>query len=474
MPGAAMNEVNDVPKHKILIVDDEDLIRWSLRQKITNWGYQVAEAPDGKSALELVEKEEPDLMLLDIRLPDLNGLDVLRAVKEKYPRVVIIMMTAYGILEDAVTALRLGAYDFVAKPLEFEELSVTVGNALEAVKLRQEIRHFRERDKKLFDFRNIVGQSKALSDAIEMVKKIALSPATTILLQGESGTGKDLFAKAIHYHSSRGERPFLAINCAALPENLVESEVFGYEKGAFTDARQQKKGMMELADGGTILLDEIGEMQLGLQAKLLRVLEEQTFKRVGGVQDISVDLRVIASSNRDLKTMIDEGKFRQDLFYRLNVISIDLPPLRDRGADVKLLARHYVQHYNRKFRKKVEGLTPEAESMLMEYHWPGNVRELKNLIERAMILGDGPQIDASALPINPGTRIAAAPSTAKLPELSIPDQGTSLERVEEELVRQALTRARGNQTRAAKLLDISRDALRYKMKKFHLEERVQD
>ncbi len=462
-----------MPRDKFLIVDDEDLIRWSLRQKITNWGYQVAEAADGKSALELVDKDEPDVVLLDIRLPDLNGLDVLRAIKEKHSRVVVIMMTAYGVLEDAVTSLRLGAYDFVSKPLNFEELSVTVGNALEAVKLRQEVRHFRERDKKLFDFRNIVGESKALSDAIEIVKKIALSPASTVLLQGESGTGKELFAKAIHYHSSRAEHPFLAINCAALPENLIESELFGYEKGAFTDARQQKKGMLELADGGTILLDEIGEMQIGLQAKLLRVLEEQTFKRVGGVQDIEVDLRVIASSNRNLKTMIAEDKFRQDLFYRLNVISIDLPLLRDRGADVKLLARHYIDHYNKKFRKKIEALTPEAESMLMEYHWPGNVRELKNLIERAMILEDGPLIDVSALPIELGVRIAT-PSNVKLPEFSLPDQGTSLEKVEEELVRQALLRARGNQTRAAKLLDISRDALRYKMKKFHLEERVHD
>jgi two-component system, NtrC family, response regulator AtoC len=462
-----------MPRDKVLIVDDEDLIRWSLRQKITNWGYQVSEAPTGQAAIDLVEKEEPDLVLLDIRLPDLNGLDVLRSIKEKRPAVVVIMMTAYGVLEEAVTALRLGAYDFVAKPLNFDELSVTVGNALEAVKLRQEVHHFRERDKKLFDFRNIVGHSKALADAIEMVKKVATSPATTILLQGESGTGKELFAKAIHYHSVRGERPFLAINCAALPENLVESELFGYEKGAFTDARQQKKGMMELADGGTMLLDEIGEMPLGLQAKLLRVLEEQTFKRVGGIQDISVDVRVIASSNRDLKAMIAEGKFRQDLFYRLNVIAINLPPLRERGADVKLLARHYIQHYNRKFGKEIQGLTPEAESALMEYHWPGNVRELKNLIERAMILEEGPMIDASALPIEPSARVSA-PSTTPLPDLSLPDQGTSLERVEEELVRQALARARGNQTRAAKLLDISRDALRYKMKKFQLEERVND
>ena len=462
-----------MPKDKILIVDDEDLIRWSLRKKISNWGYQTLEAANAKAAIELAEKESPELILLDIRLPDMSGLEVLRAIREKDPRVVVIIMTAFGVLEDAVTALRLGAYDFVPKPLNFDELAVTVSNALEAVKLRQEVRNFRERDKKRFDFRNIVGRSRAVSDAVEMVKKVASSPAITILLQGESGTGKDLFAKAIHYHSVRAERPFLAINCAALPENLVESELFGYEKGAFTDARQQKKGMLELADAGTILLDEIGEMQMGLQAKLLRVLEDQTFKRVGGIQDITVDVRVIASSNRDLKTMAEEGKFRQDLFYRLNVITITLPSLRERGDDVRILARHYIQHYNSKFRKKIEGLSPEAEALLMEYHWPGNIRELKNLIERAMILEDGPIIDTSALPIEPSQHIPTSSDTS-LPDLSIPEDGTSLEKVEEELVRQALVRARGNQTRAAKLLDISRDALRYKMKKFQLQEQVTD
>jgi DNA-binding NtrC family response regulator len=462
-----------MPKDKILIVDDEDLIRWSLRKKISNWGYQALEAANAKAAIETAEKESPDLILLDIRLPDMSGLEVLRTIREKDSRVVVIMMTAYGVLEDAVTALRLGAYDFVPKPLNFDELAVTVSNALEAVKLRQEVRHFRERDKKRFDFRNIVGRSKAVADAIEMIKKVAASPASTILLQGESGSGKDLFAKAIHYHSARADRPFLAINCAALPENLVESELFGYEKGAFTDARQQKKGMLELADGGTLLLDEIGEMQMGLQAKLLRVLEDQTFKRVGGIQDISVDVRVIASSNRDLKTMTEEAKFRQDLFYRLNVITITLPALRERGEDVKLLARHYIYHYNKKFRKKIEGITPEAEQLLVDYHWPGNIRELKNLIERAMILEDGPLIDSSALPIEPGKHIPSS-AEASLPDISIPEDGTSLEKVEEELVRQALVRARGNQTRAARLLDISRDALRYKMKKFQLQETISD
>jgi len=460
-----------MPRDKVLIVDDEDLIRWSLRQKLSQWGYQTFEAGTVKEAIEAFERENPDLVLLDVRLPDGNGLSVLKTIKEKEPRVVVVMMTAYGVLEDAVTALRQGAYDFVPKPLNFEELAATIANALEAVKLRQEVYRFRERDKKHFDFRNIIGGSKAIADALEIVKKVAASPATTILLQGESGTGKDLLAKAIHYHSARAEKPFLAINSAALPENLVESELFGYEKGAFTDARQQKKGMMELADGGTLLLDEIGEMPLGLQPKLLRVLEEQGFKRVGGVQDVSVDVRVIASSNRDLRTMVEEGKFRQDLFYRLNVITITLPPLRERGEDSRLLARHFIQHYNQKFRKNIEGFTPEAEKLILDYHWPGNVRELRNVIERAMILEEGPIIGVDGLPLETTLHIPAR-SASNIAGLTIPEGGTSLEKVEEELVRQSLLMARGNQTRAAKLLDISRDALRYKMKKFHLQEEV--
>jgi two-component system, NtrC family, response regulator AtoC len=455
---------------RILVVDDEDLIRWSLQQKLSNWGYRCLEAPDGETAIALVEKDSPDLVLLDIHLPDRNGLEVLKAMRESSSRAVVIIMTAYGVLEDAVAALRLGAYDFVSKPLNFEELRTTIANSLEAVKLRQEVRHFRERDRKRFDFDNIVGQSDAIEKAIAITKKVATSPATTILFQGESGTGKDLFAKAIHYHSSRSDRPFLAVNCAALPDNLVESELLGYEKGAFTDARQQKKGLLELADGGTILLDEIGEMRLGLQAKLLRVLEEQSFKRVGGVQDVRVDLRMIASSNRELKRMVEEGKFRQDLFYRLNVITITLPALRERSGDVTLLCRHFIDDYNARFGKKIKGLTPDAARLLEGYEWPGNVRELKNLIERAMILEEGPFIDVDALPLDVTEAPQARVDDVSLPDIAIPEKGTSLEKVEEELVRQALARTQGNQTRAARLLDISRDALRYKMKKFNLQE----
>jgi DNA-binding NtrC family response regulator len=454
---------------RILVVDDEDLIRWSLQQKLSTWGYRPLEAANAETAISLVESESPDLVLLDVHLPDKNGLEVLKAIKEWNPRAAVIIMTAYGVLEDAVSALRLGAYDFVSKPLNFEELRATIANALETVKLRQEVRHFRDRDRKRFNFENLVGESEPIRNAITLMKKVAASPATTILFQGESGTGKDLFAKAIHFYSSRADRPFLAVNCAALPENLVESELFGYERGAFTDARQQKKGLLELADGGTLFLDEIGEMPLGLQAKLLRVLEEQSFKRVGGVQDVRVDVRIIASSNRDLKRMVDEEKFRTDLYYRLNVMTINLPPLRERGDDVKLLCRHFVNEYNTRFGKNIAGLTPEAERLLSLYHWPGNVRELKNLIERAMLLEEGTHIGADVLPIDVA-EFTPREGDASLPDIALPEKGTSLEKVEEELLRQALSRTRGNQTRAAKLLNISRDALRYKMKKFQLQE----
>jgi DNA-binding NtrC family response regulator len=454
---------------RILVVDDEDLIRWSLQQKLSTWGYRPLEASNAETAIALVESESPDLVLLDVHLPDKNGLEVLKAIKEWNPRAAVIIMTAYGVLEDAVAALRLGAYDFVSKPLNFEELRATIANALETVKLRQEVRHFRDRDRKRFNFENLVGESEPIRNAIALMKKVAASPATTILFQGESGTGKDLFAKAIHFYSFRADRPFLAVNCAALPENLVESELFGYERGAFTDARQQKKGLLELADGGTLFLDEIGEMPLGLQAKLLRVLEEQSFKRVGGVQDVRVDVRIIASSNRDLKKMVDDEKFRTDLFYRLNVMTINLPPLRERGDDVKLLCRHFVNEYNARFGKNIAGLTPDAERLLSLYHWPGNVRELRNLIERAMLLEEGTHIGADVLPIDVA-EFTPREGGASLPDIALPEKGTSLEKVEEELLRQALSRTRGNQTRAAKLLNISRDALRYKMKKFQLQE----
>src|SRR5690348_5726749 len=383
---------------RVLIVDDERLVRWSLRQKCEEWGYQVSEADTGDSALALARHESPDLVLLDVRLPDANGLQVLEELKKNQDARAVIMITADPQLDDIKTALKLGAYDFVGKPLDFDELLVAMKNALEATRLRSEVQSLRGEVRRRTGYHSVIGTSAKMTELMGFVRKVASSEATTILIQGESGTGKDLIAKAIHYESSRQEKPFVAINCSAIPETLMEAELFGHERGAFTDAKAMKKGLFEVADGGTLFLDEIGELSPLLQAKLLRVLEDQVIRRVGGVKDIQVDVRVIAASNRDLERAVREGHFRQDLYYRLAIISIFLPPLRERKEDVPALVDFFVEHYNRKFRKNVQGLNEETRRLLMNYSWPGNVRELKNALERAMLLEDGTLLKPDDLP----------------------------------------------------------------------------
>ena len=474
---------------KILIVDDEKLVRWSLRQKCEEWGYQVLEAEDGASGSRLAHAESPDLVLLDVRLPDANGVEVLQRLKDAGDARAVIMMTADPQLDDVKAAIKLGAFDFIGKPLNFDELGVTIENALEATRLRTEVETLQKEVRRQAGYGDVVGVSEKLTDLMKFVRKVAASEATTILIQGESGTGKDLIAKTIHYESRRQNKPFVAINCSAIPETLLEAELFGHEKGAFTDAKAMKKGLFEMAHGGTLFLDEIGELSLFLQAKLLRVLEDQRIRRVGGVRDMQVDVRVIAASNRDLERAVQEGHFRQDLYYRLAVISIFIPPLRDRKEDILPLVEFFIEHYSRAFRKPIRGLSDEARRLLLHYDWPGNVRELKNAVERAMILEDAPELQAAYLPFSvshpktAGTafeQFSSSPGGAQplpdgrqLPSLNIPEGGTSLEEVERALVELALEKAQHNQTQAARLLDISRDALRYKMKKFgllHLEE----
>jgi len=471
-------------KRKVLIVDDEKLVRWSLTQKCAEYGFQSLEAPGGEEALRLAAAETPDVILLDVHLPDQSGIEVLEKLKQAGDTSAVIMMTADPQLEEVKAALRLGAYDFITKPINFEELSVTVQNAAEANALRTEVESLRSEMRRRTGYHDVVGVSRKMTELMKFVRKIAASEASTILIQGESGTGKDLIAKAIHYDSTRTDRPFVAINCSAIPENLMEAELFGHERGAFTDAKAMKKGLFEVADGGTLFLDEIGELSPLLQAKLLRVLEDQVVRRVGGVRDFQVNVRVIAASNRDLERAVREGHFRQDLYYRLAIISIFIPPLRDRKDDVLPLADFFLDHYNRKFRKSVRGMTEETRRLLLENDWPGNVRELKNAIERAMILEEDSLLRANYLPhavsgshTGPGTSASAFPAPAseisfagsrRLPALSIPEGGTSLQDIEHALVEMALRQAGGNQMRAAKLLDISRDALRYKMKKFGL------
>src|SRR2546422_331441 len=467
---------------KILVVDDERLVRWSLRQKCEEWGYHVIEADAGEPALKLAQHESPDLVLLDVRLPDISGLEVLEQLKRSGDARAVIMITADPQLDDVKAALKLGAYDFVGKPLDFDELHVTIKNALETTRLRGEVQSLRGEVRRRTGYHHVAGVSPKMTELMNFVRKVAASEATTILIQGESGTGKDLIAKAIHYESSRQEKPFIAINCSAIPETLMEAELCGHEKGAFTDAKQMKKGLFEAADGGTLFLDEIGELSPLLQAKLLRVLEDQVIRRVGGLRDMQVDVRVIAASNRDLEKAVREGQFRQDLYYRLAIIAIFIPPLRDRKEDILPLVDFFIEHYNRKFKKSVRGITDETRRLLLIHNWPGNVRELKNTIERAMILEDESFLRPAYLPFSVGEsggrtafeRTSPAdggqplPGGRMLPPLYIPEGGTSLEEGEHAMIELAIRQANGNQTHAARLLDISRDALRYKLKKFGL------
>jgi DNA-binding NtrC family response regulator len=471
-------------EEKILVVDDEKLVRWSLRQKCEEWGYQVSEAEDGAVALRVAHNESPDLVLLDVRLPGMSGFEVLERLKQSGDARAIILMTADPQLDDVKAAIKLGAYDFIGKPFDFDELGVTLQNALEATRLRTEVESLRGEVRRRAGYHDVVGVSRKMTELMNFVRKVASSEATTILIQGESGTGKDLIAKAIHYQSSRQDKPFVAINCSAIPETLMEAELFGHEKGAFTDAKAMKKGLFEVAHGGTLFLDEIGELSPFLQAKLLRVLEDQVIRRVGGVRDLQVDVRVIAASNRDLERAVREGHFRQDLYYRLAIISIFIPPLRERKEDIQPLVDFFIEHYNRKFRKSIAGLADETRRILLNYDWPGNVRELKNAIERAMILEEENALRPAYLPFavsQPHAGVTAFEFTSSpaaggkpleggrwLPPLAIPEGGTSLEEVERALVELALQQSGGNQTQAARLLDISRDALRYKMKKFGL------
>lgn len=435
------------------------------------WAFASVEAGSVAEALAQFEAEQPIAVLLDIDLPDGSGLDVLRTIKNQQPEAVVIMITGNVLIDNTISALRGGAYDFIAKPVNLEELRVTLRNGIEAQQLRREVDQVRRERAELFSFNQIVGQSPAMQSMLNLAAKVAESEVSSVLLQGESGTGKDLVAKAIHYGSRRAERPFVAINCAALPATLIESELFGYEKGAFTDAKARKEGLFEQAEGGTLLLDEIGELELSLQAKLLRVLEEGAFRRVGGLKDIPLDVRVIAASNRDLKTESEAGRFRLDLYYRLSIIQIDIPPLRARGDDVLLLAQHYINTMGNRLRlkRKITSLSPEVAAAFRRYGWAGNVRELRNVIERALILEDSDRVTMAYLPRSltgePVPHGQAGSVDGNQNRFSLPAEGICLDDVEMSFVKQAIDRSEGNQTRAAELLGISRDQLRYRLKK---------
>jgi len=455
----------------ILLVEDEKLLRWALEQQLKRAGHQVHAAPDLTTASEHLGAHQPDVVLLDLGLPDGHGLDFYEANRERLEGSVVIVMTALGAVDEAVRAMKLGALDFLSKPVDQAELVALVERSL-AVRGEQLEAQAARRSREQHLAQTVVGASPAFRAVVEVAEQVAVSEIATLLVLGESGSGKNVIARHIHAVSSRRARPILEVSCATIPENLLESELFGHEKGAFTDAKAMRRGVFELADGGTVVLDEIGELRLDLQAKLLHFLEERRFRRVGGTREIQVDVRVAALTNRDLQAMVRDKSFRGDLFYRLNVFPIVVPPLSQRTEDIVPLARHFLDTLQPKLGRRFDGFEPEVEARLRAYPWPGNVRELRNVIERAIVLERGPRISARALILDSGglhepreerSRPAAEVAAPTLPAGVVP-----LDEMEREMVARAMKASADNQTRAAQLLGVTRDQLRYRLKKFEM------
>jgi len=467
-------------KPVILLVDDEDTIRLFLEKTLREEGYEALTAATGAEALEITRSELPDLVLLDLKLPDMSGLEVLRQIKEEVPEVCVIMLTAFGDIETAVTAMKKDAFDFVSKPVNLEQLLISIEKGLESRKLTRELFELRRRFKLDVGDDYVPGESRQMREIYEIVKRVAQSDTTTILIQGESGTGKEMIATMIHRYSTRRDQPFLEVNCASLPEELLESELFGHERGAFTDAKSQKVGLLELANKGTLFLDEIGEMSLTIQVKVLRVLERMTFRRVGGTKDIKVSVRIISATNSDLESAVQRKVFREDLYYRLKVVPVFIPPLRERKEDIYLLLKHFLNHFNKQFNKNFREVEDPAYDVILNYPWPGNIRELKNMVERVVLLEDDTVLRADHIPqsIRQGTAAAKELSAVRRIEAALsrpfPDEGMAFEElmdgVERELVGKAMREAGGNQSRAARYLQLNRDKIRYRLKNLNMEQ----
>ncbi|MBI4843212.1 MAG: sigma-54-dependent Fis family transcriptional regulator [Nitrospirae bacterium] len=458
---------------KILVVDDEELIRSSIKQYLEKEGHEVLTEGTGEDGLKTYRAELPDMVFLDLHMPGINGMEVLEAIKKINKDTVVIIITAHGAVETAVSAIKLGAFDFIEKPFEFSRLSILIKKALETVDLKKEVNFLRGEQHQKYRFESIICESEIMKNIISLAKKIAESDANTVLIQGESGTGKTLISRAIHYHSARASKPFVEITCTALPETLVESELFGYEKGAFTDAKSAKKGLFELADGGTVYLDEIGDMKPSTQAKFLKVIEEKVFMRIGSLKETSVDVRIIATTNRNLREEVMKGNFREDLYYRLNVIPMEFPALRNRKEDILPTAMYFLETMRKECRRNITGISKDVQGLFLKYNWPGNIRELKNVIERVFILGIEGQLLPEHLPLEIAGVGREAPVLGSVHDhdefrFPISDDGISIEEVEKEFIIQALRMTAENQTKAAKLLGLSRDALRYRMQKFKL------
>jgi DNA-binding NtrC family response regulator len=451
----------------ILIVEDEPKMLRLLELNLLDEGYTIQTAPDAEKGLSLLRKERVDLVITDLKLPGMNGLEFLQAVKRTDARLPVIVMTAYGTVETAVEAMKAGASDYVLKPFSLEEMKLIVGKELDVRRLREENRSLREALGQRYEFKNLIGRSAKMQEVLATVERVAPTNST-ILLGGESGVGKDMIARALHQHSRRATGPFIKINCTAIPENLLESELFGYEKGAFTGAVGSKPGKFELADKGTIFLDEIGDVPGTIQVKLLRVLQDRDFERLGGTKTLKVDVRVVAATNQDLRAALEEGTFRQDLYYRLNVVPINIPPLRERKEDIPYLADYFLERFAREAGKPLRGITSAAQKLLMDFHWPGNVRELENIIERAVALSVGDTLDVADIRLDLSPVPSAAAGSASAAESAagaFPPPGTTLEQFEDGIIQEALRRANGNKSQAARLLGISRNALRYRLAK---------